>query len=235
MPFSAGVFSRVYSWATEQASPPIEISKLDTQEIDVATALSNCILRDGTGLPVAAIPWNAQKITGLGDASADTDALNRQTADARYLLLKKYKSAVTARTSTTTLTDDPDLASLALASGAAYVIDLLLLMDSSNTGVGFKVNLYFTGTRANAGPHGVCYSVGGSLASSAFTIQSVSGTASITSSTVSSTAFSGIVSASLILLTSTSGNLSVQWAQNSSNGTALNLREGSFMKATKIS
>lgn len=87
MPFSAGVFSRVYNWATEQASPPIEIAKLDTQEADVATALSNCLLRDGTGIPTAATPWNAQKITGLGDATADTDALNRQTADARYQLI----------------------------------------------------------------------------------------------------------------------------------------------------
>lgn len=85
MPFSGGVFSRVYTWATEQLSPPIEIAKLDTQETDFATALSNCILRDGTGLPTAATPWNSQKITGLGDATAAADALNRQTADARYL------------------------------------------------------------------------------------------------------------------------------------------------------
>ena len=29
---------------------------------------------------------NAQKITNIGDATLDTDALNRQTADARFYL-----------------------------------------------------------------------------------------------------------------------------------------------------
>lgn len=85
MPFSAGIFSRLYNWATEQLSPPIEISKLDQQEEDVATALSNCILRDGTGSPTQNIDWNSKKITGLADAAAATDALNRQSADGRYL------------------------------------------------------------------------------------------------------------------------------------------------------
>lgn len=66
MPFSAGIFSRVYNWATEQLSPPIEISKLDDQENDFATGLSNCILRDGTGIPTADQDWNGKKITNLG-------------------------------------------------------------------------------------------------------------------------------------------------------------------------
>lgn len=75
MAFSGGVFSRLYSWATEQASPPLEIAKLDTQEEDFATGLSNCILRDGTGIPTAATPWNSQRITTLGAATARTDAI----------------------------------------------------------------------------------------------------------------------------------------------------------------
>lgn len=87
MPFSGGTFNRVYDWTDEQAASPIEISKLDAQEVDIAAGLSNCILRDGTGVPTAATPWNSQKITGLGNATADADALNRVTADARYLAL----------------------------------------------------------------------------------------------------------------------------------------------------
>lgn len=74
MAFSGGVFTRLYNWVTEQASSPIEISKLDAQEEDIATALSNCILRDGTGVPTTATPWNSQKITGLGQATVDGDA-----------------------------------------------------------------------------------------------------------------------------------------------------------------
>jgi len=85
VPFSSGTFTPVYNWTTESAAAPIEIAKLDGQDADMATGLSNCILRDGTGLPTATIPFNSQRISGLGDATGATDALNRQTADARYL------------------------------------------------------------------------------------------------------------------------------------------------------
>ncbi|MEQ1580899.1 MAG: hypothetical protein ABL964_09930 [Steroidobacteraceae bacterium] len=84
MAFSGGVFTKLYTWVTEQASSPIEIAKLDTQESDFATGLSNCILRDGTGVPTATTPWNSQRLSSLGDATAATDAMNRQTSDARY-------------------------------------------------------------------------------------------------------------------------------------------------------
>jgi hypothetical protein len=81
----SGVFSRIYSWATESGSPPIAISKLDTQEADIATGLSTCITKDGQTTITAAIPFNDKRITGLGAATADADALNRTTADGRYL------------------------------------------------------------------------------------------------------------------------------------------------------
>jgi hypothetical protein len=89
MPFGGtpAVFSLTYSFTTEAAAPPIEIAKLDTQFQDIATALSACILRDGTGLPTATIPFNGQRISGLGNATADADALNRQTGDGRYARL----------------------------------------------------------------------------------------------------------------------------------------------------
>jgi hypothetical protein len=80
----SGVFARIYNWATESASPPIAISKLDTQEEDIAAGLSNCITKDGQTTITAAIPFNDKRITGLGNATADADALNRVTADTRY-------------------------------------------------------------------------------------------------------------------------------------------------------
>lgn len=76
MSFAGGVFSNLYNWVTEQASPPIEISKLQAQSVDWAAGLSICLLRDGTGLPTADIPWNSQKLTGLGSGAARTDAIN---------------------------------------------------------------------------------------------------------------------------------------------------------------
>jgi hypothetical protein len=70
MPYSGGIFSRLYNWVVEQASSPIEIAKLDAQEEDFATGLSNCILRDGTGVPTAATPWNGQNLSGVGTLTA---------------------------------------------------------------------------------------------------------------------------------------------------------------------
>lgn len=70
MPFSSGTFSVVYNWATESGAPPMEIAKLDTQHADFATGLSNCILRDGSGLPTAATPWNGQNLTGVAQLEA---------------------------------------------------------------------------------------------------------------------------------------------------------------------
>jgi hypothetical protein len=110
MAFSGGVFSKLYSWVTEQASPPIEISKLDAQEADIAAGLSNCILRDGTGLPTAAIDFNGQKITNLGTAAAGGDALSRTAGDARYVL-SSVAGAVISGTYTPTLTHTSNIAS----------------------------------------------------------------------------------------------------------------------------
>ena len=70
MPFSSGTFSRIYNWVNEQLSSPIEISKLDAQEEDFATALNNCVLRDGTGLPTAAMDWNGQNLTNVAAFTA---------------------------------------------------------------------------------------------------------------------------------------------------------------------
>lgn len=102
MAFSGGVFSKLYSWATEQATPPIEIAKLDAQETDFATGLSNCILRDGTGVPTAATPWNSQRISSLGTATARTDAIT--TAQVQDFSICKIGSVSGTDTITGSLT-----------------------------------------------------------------------------------------------------------------------------------
>ena len=81
---SNGVFSLTYTWAAEAASPPIPISKLDTEMAGIATGLSLAILRNGNGKPTADIDWNAKRITNLATATADGDALSRAAGDARY-------------------------------------------------------------------------------------------------------------------------------------------------------
>lgn len=84
----SGVFSRLYSWVTDRNnSIAINAGRMDAEMDGFATGLSNCITKDGQTTITAAIPFNDKKITGLGDATADADALNRRTGDARYLEL----------------------------------------------------------------------------------------------------------------------------------------------------
>lgn len=62
----------------------------------IAAGLSNCITKDGQTIVTANIPFNGRKITGLGDATAATDAVNRQTGDGRYLMLSKGSAQTVA-------------------------------------------------------------------------------------------------------------------------------------------
>lgn len=68
---------------------------MDEEMDGIATGLSNVICKDGQTTVTANIPFNNRKITGLGDATAAADALNRQSGDARYL---QRPSALTALT-----------------------------------------------------------------------------------------------------------------------------------------
>lgn len=80
----SGNYSLNFTFTTEANSPPIAMSKLDTEFTGVATALSTCLLRNGNGKPTADIDWNAKRITNLATATADGDALSRAAGDARY-------------------------------------------------------------------------------------------------------------------------------------------------------
>lgn len=81
----SGVFVRLYNWVSDRnAAIKIRADRMDAEMDGFATGLSNCITKDGQTTVTANIPMNNKKITGLADATAGTDALNRQTGDARY-------------------------------------------------------------------------------------------------------------------------------------------------------
>lgn len=86
MPYNGlGTFTRLYSWVTDRTnSVKILADRMDAEMDGFATGLSNTITRDGQSTISAHIPFNSKRITGLGDATASTDALNRQTGDGRY-------------------------------------------------------------------------------------------------------------------------------------------------------
>lgn len=88
MPFNgSGTFSRLYSWVVDAANDVnISSTRMDAELNGMAAALTNCVTRDGQSPPSADLPMGGKKLTNLGNAAADTDALNRTTGDTRYLL-----------------------------------------------------------------------------------------------------------------------------------------------------
>lgn len=84
----SGVFQRLYNFVTDRNNGiKIRADRMDAELDGIATGLSNCITKDGQTTITGNIPFNDKRITGLGDASADADALNRRSGDARYLEL----------------------------------------------------------------------------------------------------------------------------------------------------
>lgn len=100
MPFSSGTFSVVYNWTTESGAAPIEISKLDEQHTDFATGLSNCILRDGTGLPTATIDWNTQDLSGVKALTAQRLIVTGSTVPANGVYLSAANTLALASNTT---------------------------------------------------------------------------------------------------------------------------------------
>jgi len=103
----SGTFLRVQNFVGDRdAGPPdnvIDAASMDSEFNNFKAGLENCLALDGQTLPTADIPLNAKKITGLADAAAATDALNRQTADSRYAQIANNLSDVTASTARTNL------------------------------------------------------------------------------------------------------------------------------------
>jgi hypothetical protein len=83
----SGTFNRLYSWVVDAANNiNISSSRTDAEMNGFAAGLTNCITRDGQSPPSADIPWGGKRLMNIAAAAAGTDALNRDTADARYIL-----------------------------------------------------------------------------------------------------------------------------------------------------
>jgi hypothetical protein len=81
----SGTFLRLHNWVTDRTNGIlIRADRADAEDNGFAAGLSNAICKDGQTTIAANIPFNNKKITGLGDATLATDAMNRQASDARY-------------------------------------------------------------------------------------------------------------------------------------------------------
>jgi hypothetical protein len=156
------VFSRIYNWVTDRNSGiKILASRMDQEMDGFATGLSNTICRDGQSTITQDIPFNNRKITGLANATADADALNRITADGRFLS-SADGSVTTAKIAddavTTAKLDDDAVTTAKIDDGAVTFAkiapqDFVDVASATTTDVGAAAsqNVRITGTTTITG------------------------------------------------------------------------------------
>ena len=85
----SGTFTRIYNWVVDKTNGiNITASRMDTEFDGIATGLSTCITKDGQTTITANIPFANYKITGLGNGTARSDAINvGQVQDNQFLYL----------------------------------------------------------------------------------------------------------------------------------------------------
>lgn len=140
----SGTFNRIYNWVTDKANGfKITASRMDGEFDGIATGLSQCITKDGQTTITANIPFNNNKITGLGNGTARTDVINvgqvqdnqfqylgttGGTADAYTLTpspsITAYATTqqITAKINATNLTTTPYLQVSAIANPATTAV-----------------------------------------------------------------------------------------------------------------
>lgn len=138
MPFNgSGAFTRLYNWVADRnANIKIRADRMDAEMDGFATGLSNAITRDGQSTVTQNIPFNNKKLTGLADATAAADAMNRQSSDARYT------PRISVKTANYTLLA-ADIGTLILGTGT-WTLALLAAATAAN-GYSFRIKNSGTG------------------------------------------------------------------------------------------
>jgi hypothetical protein len=155
-----------------------------------------------------------------------------------FVPLAAYKPATTGRSSTTTLTADPDL-TVTVAANAAYDVTLYASYSTGATsGIGFRWG--WIAPAGFSGWWGAMYRISGDTATGSNAGAS-SSPAGLWSDIASSSgawpaaATPGdnknhcLIVRGFLILGSTGGAFTFRWAQDNSNGTALNLNYASKM------
>lgn len=77
MPFNgSGTFQLNFSWPNDAANGiPITASRMQSQEDDIASGLSDCVTRDGQSPATANLPMGGFKLTNLANGSTAGDSL----------------------------------------------------------------------------------------------------------------------------------------------------------------
>jgi hypothetical protein len=150
--------------------------------------------------------------------------------------VRVYKTAGTARASTTTLTADPHL--IIPGGTGTFAVEGLLLFNEATTGAGgIQFGLYDTGGASlTSNPKMLLQgSVNGATYTAKASWNVAAATLSVSIGTVSISADNDAVLFRGVLVGNGPGNIGISWAQNSSNVNATALLQGSWLQVTQLS
>lgn len=146
-----------------------------------------------------------------------------------FVPLAAAKAADTSRSSNITPSNDPDL-SIALAASAVYTVQLGLMYACASSGVNLRMQ--FTVPTGATGEYVHWYWSGST------TFDGPANSADLWTAArlpfIDTGGDMGFTGHGTIFTSSTAGNLTLQWAQSSSNATAVTMRKGSFIVAQRI-
>jgi hypothetical protein len=139
------------------------------------------------------------------------------------------KPSTTARASTTTLANDPDLV-LALASSASYAINGVIFYDGPSAGSS-DIKWTFTVPSGGSGQYFIPHQNLSGQFTGAF---ASNWTDTLTANTNGVGSTMTLPVGGIFQTGGSAGNLTFQWAQNTSNGTNTHVQAQSFLVATRI-
>ncbi len=164
------------------------------------------------------------------------DLLNANIAD--WMPVTYTKSASTARNTTTTLADDPELQGIALAVGT-YEIELLLFYTQTTTNTqDLKTRWAFSGTWNNSDRVISGISTASTASANATTEVNMAGTQASGQDAIyggpATVIYNSAREISRNVVLTVAGNLSLQWAQNASSGNNTTVHGGTCFNIRKI-
>lgn len=190
-----------------------------------AGALTTLALGNATDNPAVTI--NGVQVATLSGATTSFAAAFLKPGQSVFVA----KAADTARNTTVTLADDPDLVITGLPAGTYYFKTFLRHNQTTTTTQLFKFQLHFTGTTPTVN---TCANqiVAPGGAGTVFTDQSCYENPIVNNGT--GTGVSDYSMREGVLIHPNTGALSIQWAQSVSNANSTTLKAGSYLYLQRI-
>jgi hypothetical protein len=149
------------------------------------------------------------------------------TSTTGFVPLAAYKASNTSRTSTTTLTADPDLA-LTVAADATYAVTATLLFTGPNGAGHFQWDFSVPESATFE------YVAVSNTTTPAGSVQALSTGGSHWANTAGTSSPQPLYITGTLVTSNTAGSFAVMWAQHASNKTATTLKASSSLVAQRI-